>query len=63
MTPQQTWIINQITPILVANNPGASADQILIYATTLSGFMLSIIIPNLQDINGNPITFVIPAGS
>ncbi len=62
MTPQQ-WIVSQLIPILTAANPGADPDGIAAYANQMSEFIVNLVIPNLQDVNGNPITFVVPQGS
>lgn len=63
MTPSQ-WLITQLTPIVQANNPGASPDQVTAYVTQLTGFYLTFILPNLQvNLTTGLVNFIVPAGS
>lgn len=63
MTPEQ-WLINQLSPIVQANNPGASSDQVTAYVTSLAAFYTVYILPNLQvNLTTGAVAFVVPSGS
>lgn len=63
MTPQQ-WLVSQLVPVIQANNPGASSDEVSSYAAGLGVFYFTYILPNLQvNLSTGAITFVIPPGS
>lgn len=62
MTPLQ-WLISQLSPVIQANNPGASSDEVTAYATSLSSLYLTYILPNLSvNLTTGVITFVVPSG-
>lgn len=59
-TPSQ-YLIATLTPVVQANNPGASAASVTAYVTQFSTFYLSYILPNLSvDLTTGSITFVVP---
>lgn len=63
MTPAQ-WLISQLTPVIQANNPGASSDEVIAYATSLAGLYLVYILPNLQvNLITGTVSFIVPGGS
>lgn len=63
MTPTQ-WLISQISPVIQANNTGASSDEVTAYATSLVGLYLTFILPNLSvDLTTGAVNFVVPSGS
>lgn len=62
MTPQQ-WLISQLTPIVAANNPGASSAQVTAYVTQITTFYITYILPNLQvDLSTGKVSFIVPTG-
>lgn len=62
MTPQQ-YLVSQLTPVLTANNPGASAAGVQTLATELAGFYLTMILPNLSvNLTTGAVSFVVPVG-
>lgn len=62
MTSQQ-WLVSQLIPVIQANNPGASSDEVASYAAGLGIFYFAYILPNLQvNLTTGAITFVIPTG-
>lgn len=63
MTPLQ-WLVSQVSPVIQANNPGASSDEVTAYATSLGTLYLNYILPNLQvNLTTGLISFVVPSGS
>lgn len=63
MTPLQ-YIVAQISPVIQANNPGASADEVTSFATQLGTFYIGVILPNLQvNLTTGVVNFVVPSGS
>lgn len=62
MTPSQ-YLISTLTPVVQANNPGASSDEVTAYVTQLATFYLAFILPNLRvDLTTGLISFVVPSG-
>lgn len=63
MTPQQ-YIYGQLVTILTQNNPQASATNVDLLATELSGLWANLILPNLSvNLTTGTITFNVPIGS
>lgn len=63
MTPEQ-YLINQLVPIITANNPQASTAAVTAYCTQLAYFYTQFILPNITaDTSTGVITFNIPAGN
>lgn len=61
MTPLQ-YLVSQLAPIVQANNPGASSDEITAYVTQISQMYLGYILPNLTvNLSTGTITFVVPS--
>lgn len=60
MTPQQ-WLVSQLSPVIQANNPGASPDEVTAYASSLAILYLTYILPNLKtDLTTGLISFIVP---
>lgn len=60
MTPQ-AWLISQLSPVIQFNNPGATADEVTAYATSLAALYLTYILPNLKvDLTTGLVSFVVP---
>lgn len=60
MTAQQ-WLITQLSPLIQFNNPGATADEVTVFATELAGFYLNYILPNIKaDLTTGLISFIVP---
>lgn len=61
MTPSQ-WLAAQLMPVVQANNPGASSDEVTLYVSGLVGFYTNYILPNLQvDLSTGKVSFVVPS--
>lgn len=61
MTPLQ-YLIGVLSPIIQANNPGASSDEVTAFATQFSGMYLQYILPNLQvNLSTGSVIFVVPS--
>lgn len=61
MTPMQ-YLVSQIVPVIQANNPGASSDEVTQFATQFAGMYLNYILPNLRaDLTTGVISFVVPS--
>lgn len=61
MTPSQ-YLISTLTPVVQANNPGASSDEVTAYVGGLTTFYLTYILPNLSvNLTTGAITFIVPS--
>lgn len=60
MSPSD-YLISTLTPVVQANNPGASPASVTAYVTQLTTFYLTYILPNLKvDLTTGLVSFIVP---